>query len=171
MTETSPERIIRDLLHDRSDITIGTAESCTGGNIARRLVTQDGSSAYFVGGVVAYANDIKHRVLGVPAATLENPGAVSEETARAMAEGAANLLGATFAVASTGIAGPAGGTARKPVGLVYLGITTPYGTTVERHVFPGSRQDVIDASTDRALTLLLNAIDTQLSDLQGVPLR
>jgi PncC family amidohydrolase len=156
---------LRDLLRDRSDISIGTAESCTGGNIVRRLVTQDGSSAYVAGGIVAYANDIKERVLGVPAATLQNPGAVSEETARAMAEGAATLLGATFAVSSTGIAGPAGGTARKPVGLVYLGLASPRGSHVERHVFPGSRLEIIDAATDRALNLLLDAVRHHLTTL------
>jgi nicotinamide-nucleotide amidase len=154
----SLERELRDLLGDRSDIRVATAESCTGGNIARRIVSVDGSSAYFVGGIVAYANDVKQHVLGVPAGILENPGAVSEETAIAMVEGARTVLSADYAVSSTGIAGPTGGTARKPVGLVYIGQAGPRGTIVERHVFAGDRGDVIDAATQRALELLVNAL-------------
>jgi PncC family amidohydrolase len=160
MTDSIPalEQRIRQVLDGRDDVRVATAESCTGGTIAARLTSQPGSSAYFAGGVVAYANDVKERVLGVPAAVLARPGAVSEASAQAMAEGAGNLLGATHTVSTTGIAGPEGGTARKPVGLVYIGIATPGGTRVERHVFPGDRQAVITASSDRALALLLEAI-------------
>jgi PncC family amidohydrolase len=160
MTGSTPalERRIRQALDNRDDIRVATAESCTGGTVAARLTSQPGSSAYVVGGVVAYANGVKERVLGVPAAVLASPGAVSEACAQAMAGGVRNLLGATHAVSTTGIAGPEGGTARKPVGLVYIGIATPGGTRVERHVFPGDRQAVIAASSDRALELLLDAI-------------
>jgi nicotinamide-nucleotide amidase len=156
----SPERQLRDLAGARPGITIATAESCTGGNVARRIVSIDGSSAYFLGGIVAYANDVKHRLLGVPNDVLENPGAVSEETAIAMAEGARRAIGTAFAVSTTGIAGPAGGTARKPVGLVYIGLSGPSGTFAERHVFPGNRGDIIDAATQRALDLLVQALNT-----------
>ena len=149
---------LRELLRQRPEVTVATAESCTGGSIARRITSVDGSSAYFVGGVVSYSNDVKHRLLGVPLDILENPGAVSEETAKAMAEGAKQALGAEFAVSSTGIAGPGGGTARKPVGLVYIGQSGPSGTIVERHQFSGNRGEVIDASTQRALELLVDAI-------------
>jgi PncC family amidohydrolase len=139
-------------------VTVATAESCTGGSVSRRITSVDGSSAYFVGGVVSYSNDVKHRLLGVPLDILENPGAVSEETAKAMAEGARRELGADYAVSTTGIAGPQGGTARKPVGLVYIGQSGPSGTLVERHQFAGDRGDVIDAATQRALELLVEAV-------------
>jgi PncC family amidohydrolase len=136
-------------------ITIGMAESCTGGNIAHQITGISGSSGYFLGGVVSYANAVKHEVLGVPESILDNPGAVSEPCAQAMAEGARRLLSVDIAVATTGIAGPLGGTARKPVGLVYIGLATANDTTVEEHVFPGDRAEVIDAATRRALEMLI----------------
>ncbi|MBA3377935.1 MAG: CinA family protein [Chloroflexia bacterium] len=141
-------------------VTVATAESCTGGNIAHQITSRPGSSSYFLGGVVSYANDVKHRVLGVSEAVLQNPGAVSESCARAMAEGARALIGADIAVSTTGIAGPDGGTARKPVGLVYIGLVTAGETIVEERVFPGDRAAVIDAATRRALELLLQGIST-----------
>lgn len=158
MTESTLEQRLRQVLDGRDDVRIATAESCTGGTIASRVTSRPGSSAYFVGGVVSYANDVKERVLGVPADILANPGAVSEECARAMTEGVRALMHATHAVSTTGIAGPDGGTARKPVGTVYIGIATPDGTRVEHHVFPGDRAAVIAAASDRALELLLDAI-------------
>jgi len=154
----SLEHRIRQALDGRDDVRVATAESCTGGAIAARLTSQAGSSAYFVGSVVSYANDVKHGVLGVPNDVLANPGAVSEPTARAMAESVRDLMSATHAVSTTGIAGPDGGTARKPVGTVYIGIATPGGTRVEHHVFPGDRAAVIAAAADRALELLLGAV-------------
>jgi len=140
-------------------LTVTTAESCTGGNIAHQVTSRAGSSGYFLGGVVSYANDVKHRVLGVPLAVLDNPGAVSEPCARAMAEGVRALLGADIAVSTTGIAGPDGGTARKPVGLVYIGLATANETTVEKHVFPGDRAAVIEAATRRTLEWLIESIE------------
>lgn len=154
------EHQIRQALDGRNDVRVATAESCTGGTVAARLTSQAGSSAYYVGSVVSYANDVKQRVLGVPAGVLANPGAVSEPCARAMAEGVRDLMGATHAVSTTGIAGPDGGTARKPVGTVYIGVATPDGTRVEHHVFPGDRADVIAAAADRALALLLAAVSS-----------
>ena len=154
----TPEQRIRRALDGRHDIRVATAESCTGGAVAARLTSQAGSSAYFVGSVVSYANDVKHGVLGVPEDVLANPGAVSEPTARAMAEGVRDLMGATHAVSTTVIAGPDGGTTRKPVGTVYIGIASPAGTHVEHHVFPGDRAAVIAAGSDRALELLLKAM-------------
>jgi PncC family amidohydrolase len=156
MPDTLEQRI-RRALDGRHHIRVATAESCTGGAVAARLTSQAGSSAYFIGSVVSYANDVKHGVLGVPDDVLENPGAVSEPCARAMAEGVRDLMNATHAVSTTGIAGPDGGTARKPVGTVYIGIATPAGTRVEHHVFPGDRAAVIGAASDRALALLLEA--------------
>ena len=144
-------------------VTVATAESCTGGNIAHQITSQSGSSAYFLGGVVSYANDVKHRVLGVPESVLENPGAVSESCARAMAEGAQALIGADIAVSTTGIAGPDGGTEPKPVGLVYIGLATASETIVEEHVFPGDRVAVIEAATNRALELLVKGVSTEIA--------
>lgn len=158
MPDLSPEQRLRQALDGRNDVRVATAESCTGGAIATRLTSQAGSSAYFVGCVVSYANDVKHRVLGVPEEILINLGAVSEPCARAMVEGVRDLMGATHAVSTTGIAGPDGGTARKPVGTVYIGIATPEATRVEHHIFPGDRAAVIAASTNRALALLLEVV-------------
>ncbi len=144
-------------------VTVATAESCTGGNIASQITSQSGSSSYFLGGVVSYANDVKHRVLGVPETILDNSGAVSEPCARAMAEGARTLIGTDIAVSTTGIAGPDGGTARKPVGLVYIGLATASETIVEERVFPGDRAAVIEAATVRALELLLHAASSNVA--------
>ncbi len=139
--------------------TIATAESCTGGGIAARITSVPGSSEVFPGGIVAYANGTKARLLGVPEDILASVGAVSEECARAMAEGAVRLFGADLAVASTGIAGPGGGTPRKPVGLVYLATCGPAGTVVSRHQFPGDRAAVTAAAIEVALALVLESMD------------
>jgi len=142
-------------------VTVATAESCTGGAIAHQITSISGSSTYFMGSVVSYANDVKHRILGVPEEVLENPGAVSEACARAMAEGVRLLIGSDFAVSTTGIAGPLGGTERKPVGLVYIGVASAERRLVEKHVFPGDRAAVIEAATARALELLIAAISAE----------
>lgn len=155
----SLEQRLNDLLGEQEEITLATAESCTGGHVAARITTIAGSSAYFQGGVVSYTNTVKAEMLDVPEAVLENPGAVSEECARAMAEGARARLHATIAVSITGIAGPSGGTARKPVGLVYFGLATPDGTRVEQHVFDGDRAAVQGAATERALEMLVEAVE------------
>ena len=149
---------LHTLAIERDDISIATAESCTGGNIAHQITLNAGSSAYFMGGVVSYANHVKEHVLGVPASILANPGAVSEPCARAMAEGVRRLMETDLAVATTGIAGPAGGTERKPGGLVYIALASRDRTEVEEHIFPGSRSEVIDAATQRALELLASAL-------------
>lgn len=151
----SPEQRIFDLLGQQSEITIGTAESLTAGAVAARLAAPAGASAYLMGGVISYAYDVKHAILGVPRDVLDNPGAVSDECARRMAVGAQQALGATIAVSTTGIAGPTGATNRKPVGLVYLAIAGPEGTTCEEHVFEGDRAEITAASTERALQMLL----------------
>ncbi|CAA9559618.1 MAG: ADP-ribose pyrophosphatase of COG1058 family / Nicotinamide-nucleotide amidase [uncultured Thermomicrobiales bacterium] len=143
-----------------ASFTIATAESCTGGDIARRITRIGGSSAYFTGGVVAYSNDVKTGLLGVPGSIIADAGAVSEPCARAMAEGVRDLLGTDLAVSTTGIAGPAGGTARKPVGLVYIALAHAGGTIVEKHHFTGDREAVIDAASERSLAMLLEAVRT-----------
>lgn len=151
----SPEQQIFDLLGQQSEITIGTAESLTAGAVAARLAAPAGASSYLMGGIVSYAYDVKKNILGVPPAVLENPGAVSDECARRMAVGAQQALGASVAVSTTGIAGPTGATNRKPVGLVYIAVAGPEGTTCEEHVFQGDRAAVTAASTERALLMLL----------------
>lgn len=159
MAHTStPEQELFELLGDQGDITVATAESCTGGNVAGRITRIAGSSAYLQGGIVSYSNEAKAHLLGVPQSVLENPGAVSEECARLMAEGAQRQLNATFAVSTTGIAGPSGGTDRKPVGLVYIAVAGPGDTVVEENVLSGDRAQVIEASTARAMELLVRQV-------------
>jgi len=134
--------------------TVAVAESCTGGLIGHRLTQVAGSSAAFLGGVIAYHNAVKERVLGVPAEVLEREGAVSEATALAMAEGARRLLRADVAVAVTGIAGPSGGTDDKPVGLTYVALAGPKSRTCERYLWHGERQANKESSAEAALSLL-----------------
>jgi nicotinamide-nucleotide amidase len=136
--------------------TLSTAESCTGGLIAKMLTDVPGSSAYFVGGAVAYANELKQQLLGVPAEMLDSAGAVSEPVARAMAEGARRRFGSTYALSVTGIAGPAGGTPDKPVGLVFFGLAAPAGVGVRQVRFGSdARRDVI---RQRAARTALNML-------------
>lgn len=138
--------------------TIASAESCTGGKVSSAMTDVPGSSAVFLGGVVAYSNPLKESLLGVPGALIRAHGAVSEEVARAMAEGATRASGATLAVSTTGIAGPDGGTAGKPVGLVWFGVHGPSGTSAVSRVFPGDRSIVRSRATMFALDLLRRAI-------------
>ncbi len=152
------ELALSSILLGLCGLTIGTAESCTGGNIAARITSVAGSSSYFQGGIVSYANSIKASILGVPESILENPGAVSAECAEAMASGARIALGVDWAVSTTGIAGPTGGTNRKPVGLVYIGIAGPDTATVSEHQFAGGRHEVIQQATGEALDRLLHAL-------------
>jgi len=119
--------------------TVATAESCTGGLLGARLTARPGSSGYVVGTVVGYANDVKTSLLGVPAATLQAHGAVSEEVATALAEGARTVLGADVGIGVTGIAGPGGGTQDKPVGTVELAVVSPTGRRTRRLSLPGDR--------------------------------
>lgn len=152
------ELTLNRLLMPGSAITVAVAESCTGGAVTARIVSIAGSSNYLLGGIIAYSNDAKHRLLGVPEEILANPGAVSAECATAMAEGARRAFGADIAVSTTGIAGPGGATRRKPVGLVYLGLATPTGSHVDEHHFAGDRAAVIAAVTEAALQLLLRSV-------------
>jgi nicotinamide-nucleotide amidase len=135
-------------------LTMSTAESETGGLIAARLTSIPGSSDVFVGGVVAYANEVKEAALGVPVELLATHGAVSAEVAEAMAHGARARLGADVAVAVTGIAGPAGGTEEKPVGLVYLHAEGPDGSAAREFTFPGDRASIRARSAVLALHLV-----------------
>jgi PncC family amidohydrolase len=139
----------------QAGMTLATAESCTGGLIAHRLTNVSGASAYFLGSVVAYHNAVKHSLLGVPEAVLAAHGAVSEETARDMAEGVRRLVGATYGLAVTGIAGPTGGSADKPVGLVYLAVARADGTAVIRRQYSGTREEIKAQTAETAIKLLL----------------
>ena len=152
------ERPLAELVLDAArarGATIATAESCTAGLVAARLTDIAGSSDVVVGGVVAYANEIKQAMLGVPAALLEQHGAVSAECAEAMARGALAATGAQLAISTTGIAGPGGGTPEKPVGLVYLHCASAFGERARRVVLPGDRTTVRDSATTTALHLAL----------------
>lgn len=140
-------------------LTLATAESCTGGTIASQLTAQAGASAYFKGGVVAYSNAVKECALGVQHSTLEAHGAVSEETAREMAEGVRNRLGADLAIATTGIAGPDGGTKEKPVGTVWIAVADATHTEAQLLSFPGRRrQQNIDRTVNQAFSMLIHMI-------------
>jgi nicotinamide-nucleotide amidase len=147
------EELVLDLCRERR-FTLATAESCTGGMVALRLTSVPGSSEVFLGGVVAYADAVKTRELGVPGDVLERHGAVSAETAAAMAAGARERLGADVAVAVTGIAGPGGGSDEKPVGLVYLHADAPTGSLGADFVFPGDRDSIRYRATVTALHLV-----------------
>ena len=138
--------------------TLATAESCTGGNIARLLTAQSGASAYFRGGVVAYSNEVKESVLGVKHSTLEAHGAVSEETVREMVEGVRIRLGADYAIATTGIAGPGGGTPEKPVGTVWVAVADATHTVTQLMHYGDRRQQTIDRSTNQAYSMLIKLI-------------
>lgn len=131
-----------------------TAESCTGGNIAHLITQIAGCSDVYAGGIVAYSNDVKTAVLGVSTGTLAECGAVSEETVREMATGALTATGADCAIATSGIAGPGGGSADKPVGTVWMAAATPAGVFTRLYHIAGDRQAVIDAASARALMLL-----------------
>ena len=135
-------------------MTCATAESCTGGGVGSAITSVAGSSAVYLGGVVSYANSVKSGVLGVSEGTLAEHGAVSSECAAEMAEGARRLTGADVAVSVTGIAGPGGGSAEKPVGLVWFGVSTATGTRTERAIFAGDRASVRRQAVIHALGML-----------------
>jgi len=153
------------LLSERGAPTLATAESCTGGSVAARIASISGSSAYYLGSVVSYSNDVKHNVLGVSWSVLEERGAVSAECALAMSIGVRTAIGSDIAVSTTGIAGPMGGTPRKPVGLVYIGIAAPTWLEAFEFHFEGDRARVIEQSVQRALMLLLEAASRMVAEL------
>ncbi len=142
--------------------TVATAESCTGGLIAKLLTDIPGSSEYFIEGVVAYANEAKTRLLGVPAQLITEHGAVSRQVAVAMAMGCRAKSSADFALSTTGIAGPGGGTPDKPVGLVYIGLADAHGCRVEElRLDPALSRDEIRR---RAAEEVLRLLETRLAD-------
>jgi len=143
----------------RRHLTIATAESCTGGLIGHLLTNVPGSSAYVLGGIIAYSNDAKAALLGVSPSTLEQHGAVSKPTALAMARGARERFEADIAISTTGIAGPTGGMADKPVGLVYIGLVSMREERCERHVWEGDRLGNKRLSAEAALRLLITYLE------------
>ncbi|OPY58204.1 MAG: Nicotinamide-nucleotide amidohydrolase PncC [Pelotomaculum sp. PtaU1.Bin035] len=138
----------------RTGLSISVAESCTGGLIAAKLTDVPGSSDYFTGGVVAYSNEIKQALLGVAPEILNQYGAVSKQTADAMAEGVRNLTGTSLGLAVTGIAGPGGGTQDKPRGLVYISLSSADGTSCREFHFPGERPAVRRGTVNAALNMV-----------------
>lgn len=134
--------------------TCATAESCTGGGVASAITAVPGASAVFLGAVVSYANEVKREVLGVSQADLDRVGAVSSEVAAQMAKGARALMKTDMAVSLTGIAGPEGGSAEKPVGLVWFGLSTAEGTRTEKAIFRGDREQIRAQAVTHALGML-----------------
>ena len=151
------EQVVGEALQRRG-YTVATAESCTGGLLAGRLTEVPGSSHYFNEGVITYSNEAKIARLGVPRELIEAHGAVSEEVALAMARGVRERAGATFGIGITGIAGPGGGTAAKPVGLVYIGLADDEGANAVRMVFPGDRHFIRVLAVNTALDTLRRRI-------------
>ncbi len=150
------QELVHGTLTGRGE-TLATAESCTGGAIAARFTAMAGASAYFRGGVVAYSNDLKREVLGVSATDLERFGAVSEPVARQMAEGVRRLAGSDYAVATTGIAGPSGGSDEKPVGTVWIAVAGPHGTVAACRQCGTDRGQIIDRASAFAIGMLRDA--------------
>jgi nicotinamide-nucleotide amidase len=155
--DKSVAQVLGELLHER-ELTVACAESCTGGNLAHRIVQVPGSSAYFLGSVVSYSNDVKATVLDVPRSDIDSHGAVSKQVAEAMAVGVAKLMRTDCAIATTGIAGPDGGTKYKPVGTVWIAVK--YGDTVVSELlhFAGDRNTVIESATNHGMVMLINLL-------------
>jgi PncC family amidohydrolase len=146
---------IGEILTERK-LTIATAESCTGGLIGHRITDVPGSSNYFERGMIVYSNDAKMECLNVHKETIEHFGAVSSETAIAMAEGIKNSSRTNIGLAVTGIAGPSGGTPEKPVGLVYIALATDEGTKVQEFRFDGNREDIKMQTAEAALGIVID---------------
>lgn len=140
-------------------LTVATAESCTGGNIAHHITLIPGSSSAMLGGVVSYHNSVKERVLNVNPADIEQYGAVSRAVVEQMALGVKALTGADLTLATSGIAGPGGGTPDKPVGTVWMAVASPLGVISEVVRFDGSRSEVIEATTGHVMTMALRQLE------------
>ena len=140
-------------------VTVGTAESCTGGLVGHSITSIPGSSAYYIGGVVSYSDALKERLLGVPQGAIERHGAVSAQVAMAMAHGVRDRTGCDYGVAVTGVAGPDGGSEAKPVGLTYVATAGPGGDEVQRRVWTGGRDANKEDSAAMALEMLRRVIE------------
>lgn len=155
--EATVEELVHNILINRG-YTLAVAESCTGGAIASKFTAQAGASAYFLCGIVSYSNESKCNVLGVQMSDIEQYGAVSEQVAVAMAQGARAISGANFAVSTTGIAGPTGGSAEKPVGTVWIGIATPDKCFAVRKNCGTDRSQIISRATAYAIAMLYDEL-------------
>ncbi|MDU3523215.1 MAG: nicotinamide-nucleotide amidohydrolase family protein [Clostridium saudiense] len=155
--ESSIENIIGNILCN-NNLTISTAESCTGGLVAAKLISYAGISSSFLEGAVTYSNEAKIKRLGVKKDTLEKYGAVSEETAREMAEGIAKESSSNVSIATTGIAGPGGGTKEKPVGLVYIAVHLNGKTKVDKCNFDGNRNEIRNLATNYAINMMIKEL-------------
>ena len=157
MEDKTVAQVLGELLSER-ELTVACAESCTGGNIAHRIVQVPGSSSYFLGSVVSYSNEVKTEVLGVPYSDISSHGAVSREVAEAMAKGSAKLMRSDCAIATTGIAGPDGGTKYKPVGTVWIAVKYGEQVVSECLHFQGDRNTVIESATNHGMVMLINLL-------------
>lgn len=155
--DASVEELVHNILIDRG-LTLAVAESCTGGNIASKFTAQAGASAYFLCGVVSYSNESKNKVLGVKMSDITQYGAVSEQVAIAMAKGVLGVSGANFAISTTGIAGPTGGSAEKPVGTVWISIATPERCFAVRKNCGTDRSQIISRATAYAIAMLYDEL-------------
>jgi PncC family amidohydrolase len=142
-------------------VSVVVAESCTAGLIASKLTTLPGSSSYFNGGVVAYHNKIKTKILGVRQSIIDEKTEVSVEVVNQMAKSVLEKFDANFAIATTGYAGPSGGTNKNPIGTVFIAIASVVGIVVNRFVFLGNRQSIVNQASESALSLLYNEIKKQ----------
>ena len=163
IVKDSLEYQVGQLLRKRA-LKLALAESCTGGLIGNRITDVPGSSEYFLGGIVAYAYEAKVALLGVSWDTLNTRGAVSQETVLEMARGARRVLTADIAVSVTGIAGPGGGTPEKPVGTTWIGLVTEGGEWTRLFQFSGNREQNKVSSANSAIQMLLDYLQTQLSE-------
>lgn len=160
-TDDSPLEVHLGALLKARKQTIATAESCTGGKLAALLNKHPGSSAFYLGSVVAYSNSVKHSVLGVSQTNLDTFGAVSEQVTREMAEGVRRLCGTDYAIATSGIAGPDGGSPEKPVGTVWMAWATPQGTTAECFHLGKLRDQITDRASTQALIRMIRIINEE----------
>lgn len=140
----------------KGGLTLSTAESCTGGGLGAVLTSLSGSSDYYYGGVITYADIAKERILGVPGHVLKEFGAVSADCAIAMAVGCRMLFNSSYSISITGIAGPGGGSSDKPVGTVFIGVSGPDGDKITLHAFTGSRSDIRRQSVEAAILRLIS---------------
>ncbi len=157
--DSKPEELIANLLIEKNK-TISTAESCTGGKIASMITSKAGSSEYFKGSVVSYANEIKSDLLNVDKNDLQNYGAVSQQVVEQMAKGVRKLMKTDYAVSTSGIAGPDGGTEEKPVGTVWIGLATPVKVISKKFLFYNDREINIQRSANAALMMLIDELDS-----------
>ncbi|MBA4389570.1 MAG: hypothetical protein C0399_01360 [Syntrophus sp. (in: bacteria)] len=158
----TPEEKIGAILQSKS-LTMGFAESCTGGLLASRITDIPGSSRYFMAGLVTYGNGAKTKFLSVPEEIIVKNGAVSAIVAELMAKGVRDGAGVDIGLSITGIAGPTGGSPEKPVGTVFMGLVTQEGVWVERFLFTGDRHEIRRQATEAALRILLNYLEERFS--------